>query len=206
MSTIGIFSFLILVFSIVVHEVAHGVTALWQGDETAKRAGRLTLNPISHIDPIGSILVPLLCVIFPGSVILGWAKPVPFNPYNLRNRRFGEALVAVAGPLSNIAIAVIAGLCLRFAGDMGLMDISEGMKALLQITVVTNLALAVFNLVPLPPLDGSKILYSLFPQKMGQFIRMFEHYGLVATFLFIFLFIQVLDPIIVFLFRLIVGV
>ncbi len=206
MSTIGIFSFLILVFSIVVHEVARGVAALWQGDETAKRAGRLTLNPISHIDPIGSIVVPLLCVVFPGSVILGWAKPVPFNPYNLRNRRFGEALVAVAGPLSNIVIAVITGLCLRFAGQMGFADISEGMRALLQITVVTNLALAVFNLVPLPPLDGSKILYSLFPQKMGEFVRMFERYGLVATILFIFLFIQVLDPVIIFLFRLIVGV
>ncbi len=201
MSTIGLFSFLILILSIVVHEVAHGVAALWQGDETAKRAGRLTLNPISHVDPIGSILVPLMCVLFPGGLILGWAKPVPINPYNFKNRRFGEAMVAFAGPLSNIIIALIAGLYLRFMGDATPIY----MIALLQVTVLTNLVLAVFNLVPLPPLDGSKILYSAFPDRMGQFVRYFERFGLVLTIFFIFLFIQLLDPVIGFLFRLIVG-
>lgn len=187
--------------SVVIHEVAHGVTALWQGDETAKRAGRLTLNPISHIDPIGSILVPLICILLPGGLILGWAKPVPFNPYNLRNKRFGEAMVAVAGPVSNILIALIAGLYLRFMGD----TTPIYMIGLLQATVLINLVLAVFNLVPLPPLDGSKILYSLFPDRMSRFIRVFESYGLIVTLLFIFLFIQVLNPIIVFLYRVIVG-
>ncbi len=201
MSTIGLFSFFILILSIVVHEVAHGVAALWQGDETAKRAGRLTLNPISHVDPIGSILVPLMCVLFPGGLILGWAKPVPINPYNFKNRRFGEAMVAFAGPLSNIIIALIAGLYLRFMGDATPIY----MIALLQVTVLTNLVLAVFNLVPLPPLDGSKILYSAFPDRMGQFVRYFERFGLVLTIFFIFLFIQLLDPVIGFLFRLIVG-
>jgi Zn-dependent protease len=188
--------------SIVVHEVAHGVTALWQGDETAKRAGRLTLNPISHIDPLGSIVIPLICILFPGGLILGWAKPVRFNPYNLRNKRFGEALVAVAGPLSNILIALIAGLYLRFAGD----TTPIYMIGLLQATVVINLVLAVFNLVPLPPLDGSKILYSLFPERFGRFVAHFERFGLIFTLLFIFLFIQVLDPIIIFLYKVIVGV
>lgn len=201
MSTIGLFSFLILILSIVVHEVAHGVAALWQGDETAKRAGRLTLNPVSHVDPVGSILVPLMCVLFPGGLILGWAKPVPINPYNFKNRRFGEAMVAFAGPLSNIIIALIAGLYLRFMGDATPIY----MTTLLQVTVLTNLVLAVFNLVPLPPLDGSKIMYSVFPDRIGQFVRYFERFGLVLTIFFIFLFIQLLDPVIGFLFRLIVG-
>ncbi len=201
MSTIALFSFLILIISVVVHEVAHGLTALWQGDETAKRAGRLTLNPVSHIDPLGSIVIPLLCVLIPGGLVLGWAKPVPINPYNFRNRRFGEAMVAFAGPLSNIVIALIAGFYLRFMGDATPIY----MIALLQVTVLTNLVLAVFNLVPLPPLDGSKILYSLFPDRMGRFIAHFERFGLILTLLFIFLFIQVLDPVIIFLFRLIVG-
>lgn len=201
MTTIGIFSFLILIISIVVHEVAHGVTALWQGDETAKRAGRLTLNPISHIDPLGSIVIPAICILFSSGVVLGWAKPVPINPYNFRNRRFGEAMVAFAGPLSNIVLALIAGLYLRFGGA----GMPIYMYELLQISVLINLVLAVFNLVPLPPLDGSKILYSLFPDRMGRFIRYFERYGLIVTLLFVFLFIQLLDPVVVFLFRLIVG-
>lgn len=182
--------------------MAHGIAALWQGDETAKRAGRLTLNPISHIDPLGSIVMPAICILFSSGVVLGWAKPVPINPYNFRNRRFGEAMVAFAGPLSNIILALIAGLYLRFGGA----GIPIYMYDLLQISVLINLVLAVFNLVPLPPLDGSKILYSLFPYRMGRFIRYFERYGLIVTLLFVFLFIQLLDPVVVFLFRLIVGV
>lgn len=96
-----IFAIAILIMSVVIHEVAHGIAALWQGDVTAKYEGRLTLNPIAHIDPIGSILVPFFCALLPGSLMFGWAKPVPVNPYNFKNKRWGEALVAFAGPLSN---------------------------------------------------------------------------------------------------------
>lgn len=201
MTLIALFSFLILIFSIVIHEVAHGIAALWQGDSTAKHAGRLTLNPISHIDLIGSVVVPLICLLFPGGLIIGWAKPVPVNPYNFRNRRFGEAFVAFAGPLSNLILALIAGLYIRFMGAETAVYIIE----LLQATVIINIVLAVFNLTPLPPLDGSKILYSLFPEKMGRFIGYFERYGLLLTILFVFLFIEVLNPVIFFLYKLMTG-
>lgn len=201
MSILAIFSILILVISVTIHEFAHGITALWQGDPTAKLAGRLTINPIRHIDIVGSIIVPFICVLLPGSLVLGWAKPVPINPYNFRNKRFGEAIVAFAGPLSNLIIALILGLFLRTQLEI----LSQNLVDLLVITVYMNLILAVFNLVPLPPLDGSKILYSVFPDSFGRFIRNIEKYGLVFTLIFIFMFIQVLDPIVSMLFKIIVG-
>ncbi|MFM2383766.1 MAG: hypothetical protein RIQ72_338 [Candidatus Parcubacteria bacterium] len=196
-----IFSIAILIMSVVIHEFAHGIAALWQGDPTAKLSGRLTLNPIKHIDPVGSIAVPLICAILPGSIMFGWAKPVPFNPYNLRNRKWGEAIVAGAGPLSNILIALILSLIIRFFIPV----LSQPVVELFILAILTNLVLAIFNLVPLPPLDGSKILYSLFPAKMSRFIAIFERYGLMFTIIFIFAFVQVLDPIIWALFKLLVG-
>ncbi len=196
-----IFAFIILIFSVVIHEVAHGIAALWQGDPTAKLAGRLTLNPVSHVDPIGSILVPIICALLPGSLMLGWAKPVPFNPYNLRNKRWGEAIVAIAGPASNIVLAIILGLFIRFQG----MAMNPQLLELLAVAVLTNIVLAVFNLVPLPPLDGSKILYSLFPEKMGSFLRLNERYGLLLTVIFIIAFVELLDPVVRIFFSVIVG-
>lgn len=196
-----IFSLAILVFSVVIHEFAHGIAALYQGDPTAKLSGRLTLNPIKHIDPIGSIVLPIICAILPGSIMIGYAKPVPINPYNFKNRRFGEAIVAFAGPASNLIIAILLGLSLRFYGEM----MTQTMVTLLVSAVFTNIVLAVFNLVPLPPLDGSKILYSIFPQKTGEFIRKMESYGYILTFVFIFAFIQVIYPVITAIFHLIVG-
>lgn len=187
--------------SVTIHEFAHGIAALWQGDPTAKLAGRLTINPIKHLDLVGSFIIPLICVLLPGGLVLGWAKPVPVNPYNFRNRRFGEAIVAFAGPLSNIIIALILGLFLRFQAE----NLTQNMIQLLVVAVLTNIVLAVFNLVPLPPLDGSKILYSIFPDSMGRFIQIIEKYGLIVTFIFIFAFIQVLDPVIRLIFNLIVG-
>lgn len=201
MTTLAIFSILILVMSVTIHEFAHGIAALWQGDPTAKLAGRLTINPIKHLDLVGSFIIPLICVLLPGGLVLGWAKPVPVNPYNFRNRRFGEAIVAFAGPLSNIIIALILGLFLRFQAE----NLTQNMIQLLVVAVLTNIVLAVFNLVPLPPLDGSKILYSIFPDSMGRFIQIIEKYGLIVTFIFIFAFIQVLDPVIRLIFNLIVG-
>ncbi len=187
--------------SVTVHEFAHGIVALWQGDPTAKLAGRLTINPIKHLDLLGSVIIPLVCVLLPGSLVLGWAKPVPINPYNFRNRRFGEAIVAFAGPLSNFIIALILGLLLRFQAYR----LDQNMIQLLVAAILTNIVLAVFNLVPLPPLDGSKILYSIFPDSMGRFVQSIEKYGLILTILFIFAFIKLLDPVVWFLFTAIVG-
>src|SRR6185369_136655 len=113
MTTDFIFSIIILIFSVIIHEVSHGYAAYMQGDNTAKYAGRLTLNPLKHLEWFGSFFLPVISY-FLGGFIIGWAKPVPFNPYNLRNHRWGEALVAVAGPAANILIALIFGLSIRF--------------------------------------------------------------------------------------------
>ena len=140
-------SIVILIISVILHEVAHGYMADWLGDPTARLAGRLSLNPLKHIDPIGSILVPIVTS-FAGFTF-GWAKPVPYNPYNIvHNRRRAELLIALAGPASNLLIALIFGTLIRF----GLM------YELFGYIVIINIVLAIFNLIPLPPLDGSKIL------------------------------------------------
>lgn len=197
-----IISIAILVFSVVVHEVAHGVAALSQGDQTAKLMGRLTLNPIKHIDPFGSIILPLICAILPGGIILGWAKPVPVNFNALKSGKKGEALVAFAGPLSNIIIAVVAGLCVRFFG----VNMPDPAILALQIVVLSNLVLAVFNLVPIPPLDGSRILSAVLPQGGRYIMNVLERYGLLFALLFIFFLWQLFVPIVYFVSRLIMGV
>jgi Zn-dependent protease len=155
-----VFIVAILIMSVVIHEVAHGYAALYLGDRTAQYAGRLTLNPIKHLDLIGSVIVPVLGYLA-GGVIFGWAKPVPFNPYNLRSQRWGEAIVAAAGPLSNLSLAIIFGLLIRFA-TFG----SQAFYALAGYLVLVNIVLFVFNLMPIPPLDGSKILFSILPYRM----------------------------------------
>jgi Zn-dependent protease len=152
----------LVVLSIIFHEVAHGYMADALGDPTARYAGRLTVNPLPHVDPIGSVLIPGILALTHSPFLIGWAKPVPYNPYNLRNRRWGEALVGFAGPLTNILIAVVFGLCLRFFGDF----FSESTLKIIISLVYTNLVLAIFNLIPIPPLDGSKILASILPYRL----------------------------------------
>lgn len=169
-----IFYIVVLAFSIIVHEVSHGYAADKLGDPTARMQGRLTLNPLSHIDPIGSIIVPFLSYMagFP----FGWAKPVPFNPYNLKNQRSGESIIALAGPLSNIFLALVAGLLLR---NLELFTFLANSRAILEVAVIVNLALALFNLIPVPPLDGSKILFAVLPYRLMVHTRGFlERYGL----------------------------
>ncbi len=197
-----IISIAILVFSVVVHEVAHGMAALSQGDQTAKLMGRLTLNPIKHIDPFGSIILPLICAILPGGIILGWAKPVPVNFNALKSGKKGEALVAFAGPLSNIIIAVIAGLSIRFFGTI----MPDPAILALQIVVLTNLVLAIFNLVPIPPLDGSRILSAVLPQGGRYLMNALERYGLLFALLFVLFLWQLIVPVVYFAARLIMGV
>lgn len=201
-SFIGIFSFLVLIMSIVIHEVSHGLAAMSQGDLTAKYQGRLTLNPLKHIDPFGSVILPLLFVLSGSSMVFGWAKPVPYNPYNLKNGRWSELWVAVAGPLSNICIALLFGLVLRFFGN----SLPLATIQILSMVSLINLVLAIFNLVPLPPLDGSKILFSLLPEQTLKLRAIFETYGMFLTIFFIFFVWQYFSPAIFWIFRLIVGV
>lgn len=199
-----IFFIVILIISVVIHEVAHGYMAYALGDPTAKIAGRLTLNPLPHIDPVGSVMVPLLLSLIPGGLMFGWAKPVPFNPYNLKAGKWGPALVAVAGPVSNLIIATFFGLAIRF--NEFLPTASGPVLQLLSTVVVMNIVLAVFNLVPIPPLDGSKILFALIPYKWRQIERMLERYQLVLLLLVILFVGMVLSPIVSIIYLLLTGV
>ena len=155
-----VFSIAVLIMSVVIHEVSHGYAADSLGDPTARLAGRLTLNPLKHLDPFGSVLLPALTYLF-GGFIFGWAKPVPYNPYNLKNQRWGPAVVAGAGPLANILIALIFGLAVRFFGNF----LAAGFVQIALAIIFINLILAIFNLVPIPPLDGSKILFAALPYR-----------------------------------------
>lgn len=196
-----IFSVVILVFSAVAHEVAHGYMADRLGDRTARMAGRLTLNPVPHIDPVGSILVPLVLALLPGGLMFGWAKPVPYNPYNLRDQRWGEAKVAAAGPLTNLALAVIFGLLIRFAGA----SLAHSTVSLMASIVIINLILAIFNSVPIPPLDGSKVLASLLPPRLGYIMGYMARYALVFLVIFVFFLWEFISPLVWLLFGLLTG-
>lgn len=154
----AIFLIAIIMFSAIIHEVAHGVAADRLGDPTARYAGRLTLNPIPHLDPFGSLLLPLILALSGSPIFFGWAKPVPYNPYNLQaSPRWGEAIVAFAGPASNFFIAIVAALFIR----VGVLP--ADVAGVVFLVVLVNVMLGIFNLVPIPPLDGSKILSALLP-------------------------------------------
>lgn len=155
-----IFSIIVVIFSIILHEVAHGYAAYIQGDETAYRAGRLTLNPLPHIDVIGSVIVPLFAFLTSG-MFFGWAKPVPYNLHNIRTR-IGEAFVSAAGVLTNIALAIIAGIVFKILMMQGAM--TESLAFALFTIISINVSLAFFNLIPVPPFDGMAIIQSLFPR------------------------------------------
>lgn len=178
----AIFSIAILVFSVVAHEVSHGYMAQYLGDPTARLAGRLTMNPSKHIDPIGSILVPVVTALMPGGFVFGWAKPVPYNPYNLRDQKWGDAKVALAGPLTNLGIAFIFGMFLRFYG----VNMEDSMMGMVQLVIYINIFLAIFNLVPIPPLDGSKVLMNALPLRLRYIGDYLERYALVLIIIFAF--------------------
>lgn len=190
-----IFFLIILILSIIVHEVAHGFAAEMLGDPTARLQGRLTLNPLPHIDPLGSVLLPVLLVFTGSPFLFGWAKPVPYNPYNLRNQRWGEAIVAAAGPGVNIVLALIFGLLVRFGGSV----FTPAFLFFVAIIVKVNILLALFNLLPIPPLDGSKLLKTLLPYRAGMAFQRFESsitsQGFIVLFFVLFLFMSVVGKV-----------
>ena len=198
------FFIIILIFAVVIHEVSHGTIANAMGDPTAKYAGRLTLNPLKHLDLWGSFLFPFLLLIFSGGrFVFGWAKPVPYNPYNLKYQRWGPALVGLAGPAANFSLAIF------FAGLIRLADYYDwGAAPLFQffhIIVWVNLVLATFNLVPIPPLDGSKILFSALPYSWEPVKIFLEQYGFMILILFLLFGFQSLIPLILSIYKLLIG-
>ncbi|MEK7169432.1 MAG: site-2 protease family protein [Patescibacteria group bacterium] len=193
-----VFQIIILIFSAVIHEVSHGFMAEKLGDPTARDAGRLTLNPLKHLDPVGSVFLPLILSLVPGGIIFGWAKPVPYNPYNLKNPEKGAALIAAAGPLSNLAIAVVLSIVYRLVGLAG-GETFAVLSYLISIIVVINIVLAVFNLIPIPPLDGAKVATFLIPDSAGVFKRFFDErnpYGWLILIILIFTGLPFLGPIV----------
>jgi len=202
-----LFLIIILIFSIVIHEVSHGAMANYLGDPTAKYAGRLTLNPLRHLDPIGSVILPLFLILMAkltgGGIIFGWAKPVPINPYNFRDQRYGSAKVALAGPGSNLALALVFGLTMRFFPAVSTIP---GLDLMFSYIVYINILLAVFNLLPVPPLDGSHILFTFLPPGMENLKIFLSQFGIFILLFIIFFFFHWLFLIINWIFSLIVGI
>lgn len=197
-----IFLYLIIILSAVFHEYAHSLMAYKLGDTTAKDSGRLTLNPLVHLDLWGTVIIPLF-LLFTSGIFIGWAKPVPYNPYNLRDQKYGSLKVALAGPGANLLLAIILGLPLRFLSLENLTLSSNFLSFLfyLKFIVYINIFLALFNLIPFPPLDGSKIFFTLFPSSLKYFLEM----GFLGIFLALILAFFILSPIANLLFWIITG-
>lgn len=204
-----IFGIIILILSVIIHEVAHGYAASALGDPTAKLAGRLTLNPARHIDPLGSVIIPAILVFTNAGILFGWAKPVPYNPYNLKNQRWGEAIVGAAGVLTNLFLAIVFAVVARIAASYGMNDVSQ----LAALVTLTNLSLGLFNLIPIPPLDGYTVLRGLMPYRLSLALREFEDRlrggGIVTLIaflvLFSYFFIRPFSAFVYFVFGLLVG-
>jgi Zn-dependent protease len=204
MQTTDIILFLpVLLFSVVLHEYAHGWQALREGDDTAYMLGRLTLNPVPHIDLFGSVLVPLMLILARSSFLIGWAKPVPVNPRKYRDYRGGDIRVSLAGIVTNLILAVCATLLLvmliHLQRLVPALSPSLGIMArMAQFGVLINLVLAFFNLIPIPPLDGSHVMYHLLPPRLGMAYRNLQQYGMFILLAVMFiarpLFMMLLTP------------
>lgn len=195
-----IISLLVLIMSVVMHELSHGYVAELLGDPTPRLQGRLTINPIKHLELFGSLIVPILTS-FSG-ITFGWAKPVQWNPYNVKNRRMGEFLISIAGPAANLLIALVFGLVVR----LSLGAASHPFLVISGYIVGVNVALAVFNLIPIPPLDGSKILFSLLPPRLAYIRTIFEKYSIFLIVFLLFVLWKYIEPVVPFLYNLITGV
>jgi len=196
-----IFSLIILLFSVVIHEISHGSVAYALGDSTAKDAGRLTLNPLKHLDPFGSIILPLLLLLFTGGQgpIFGWARPVPINPYNFRDQKWGIVKVAIAGPAANFLLAIVFGLLIRFS------FFPSQFSSFFPDVVFINLLLGLFNLVPISPLDGFNFFFNILPNTFWRIKIILQQYGIFILIFFIFFGLRFLGPLIFYLYKLIVG-
>lgn len=196
--------------SVVVHEFAHGYTAYRFGDDTARFAGRLTLNPLKHLDWFGSVILPLLLVLSHAGFVIGWAKPVPVNPNNLKKGRWPSILVSVSGILANLLLAIVFGLFIRIAPHIGfpVYDVlsPQPIYVISQTVVLLNIVLAIFNVIPIPPLDGSKILFELLPYKYKKTEIFLEKWGMLFLLIFIFSVWKFLAPFIFFLFSVFTGI
>jgi Zn-dependent protease len=197
--------FIIIIPSAILHEFAHGWAAERLGDPTARYAGRLTLDPRAHIDVFGTLLMPLLLFMGTGGRFLfAYAKPVPYNPHNLRNQRWGPVLVGLAGPAANFLLAAAFAVVLRVIMGVGAIS-SAGLVQFLVTIVYANVLLMVFNLVPIPPLDGSKILYALLPASAWRTRNFLDRYGFILLLIFVFFLFELIRPVIESVFSLLVG-
>jgi len=186
---------IIVVGSVILHELAHGVVAYWLGDHTAKEAGRLTFNPIKHIDPYMSILVPVILYILKAPVF-GGAKPVPINGHNLKGKEWGMALVAVAGPLTNFLLAFTGFLIGHFTGLLYGSG-GEAIEFIFAEIIYINIGFMLFNLIPIPPLDGSRVLYAISPDFFRNILMGMERYGFIVVYLLIFLFGEIFSSLMI---------
>lgn len=221
-----IFYIVILLYSVIIHEVSHGIVALWLGDPTAKYAGRLTANPLKHIDPIYTLAMPILMLLASGGrFAFGSAKPVPYNPYNLKNQKWGPALVALAGPMSNIILAVLAAILAKFIvipmaakidiisnfNNWGMVStaLSGSLNSIfyeiLVMIIFWNALLAFFNLIPIPPLDGSKLLFAVLNVRI-ETIAILEQFGFIILIAFIIFFSGPLGAFLDFILNLFLGI
>ncbi len=192
---------IILLFSVSIHETAHGFAAWKMGDPTAKWLGRVTLNPVKHLDLIGSIVFPgLMLLVTQGrGPVFGWAKPVPINPQNFKERKKGEIVTSLAGPLSNLSLAVVFGLTARFTAHIEFIFFPASLAS------ITNLALAFFNALPIPPLDGSHVLIHLWPGDEYEIRQFFQRYGMIILVVFILFGMDFISPLIFKTFSALVG-
>ncbi len=199
-----IFFVIVLIFSVIIHEISHGYVALWLGDTTAKDAGRLTLNPLAHIDIFGSVLFPLLLALA-GAPVFGWAKPVPYDPRFLKNPKRASGLIALAGPASNLLVAIIFAIISRLLLLVTATNFSVTLYALVTVIVQVNISLTVFNLLPIPPLDGSGVLFSFLPRGTEQVQIFLRRYGFYILILLVMTGLNFLNPIMQALYRLLLG-
>lgn len=191
-SPIGILAVIATVLvSITLHEAMHAFMAHWLGDDTAQMEGRLTLNPLKHIDPFLTLGMPIMLALI-GAPPLGAAKPVPFNPYRVKYEEFGAALVGLAGPLTNFVLAVAGAFLLQGIGGL----LPNAMVNIVAVFILVNLSFFVFNMIPFPPLDGSRVLYAIAPEPLQKIMAQIESYGLLGFLIFFFLLFQYISPMI----------